>query len=73
MACTPFHLWLQVEHHLFPGISQYYYPEIAPIVKQTCKEFNIPFRYENTFAAALLEHFKYLKQMGDAGKAVHYD
>src|SRR5690606_25129221 len=33
----------QIEHHLFPSISQYCYPAIAPIVKQTCKEFNIPY------------------------------
>jgi hypothetical protein len=27
----------QIEHHLFPGISQYHYPDIAPIVKKTCE------------------------------------
>jgi fatty acid desaturase len=27
----------QIEHHLFPGISQYQYPAIAGIVKDTCK------------------------------------
>jgi fatty acid desaturase len=27
----------QIEHHLFPGISQYLYPGIAPIVKKTCE------------------------------------
>lgn len=46
---TPIHLSLpphrpQIEHHLFPGISQYYYPAIAPLVMQTCKEFNVPYR-----------------------------
>lgn len=35
---------LQIEHHLFPGISQYYYPAIAPLVVQTCKEYGIPYR-----------------------------
>lgn len=34
----------QIEHHLFPGISQYYLPEIAPIVKKTCQEYHIPYR-----------------------------
>jgi fatty acid desaturase len=27
----------QIEHHLFPGISQYHYPALAPIVMQACK------------------------------------
>jgi len=33
----------QIEHHLFPSISNHRLPEIAPIVKQCCKEFNIPY------------------------------
>jgi len=37
------HFHLQVVHHIFPGINQYYYPQIAPIVKQACKEFGVPF------------------------------
>jgi linoleoyl-CoA desaturase len=34
----------QIEHHLFPSMNSEYYPAIAPIVKQTAKEFNIPYR-----------------------------
>jgi fatty acid desaturase len=63
----------QVEHHLFPGVSQYHYPAIAPIVKQTCKEFGIPFRYEPTFWAAWLSHWRYLRDLGQQGKAAHWD
>jgi hypothetical protein len=36
---------VQIEHHLFPGVSQYHLPGISSIVKQTCKEFNLPYRY----------------------------
>jgi fatty acid desaturase len=35
----------QIEHHLFPSICNHYLIEIAPIVKQTCKEFNIPYNH----------------------------
>jgi len=31
------------EHHLFPTMSHSHYPSIAPIVKQTCKDFNYPY------------------------------
>lgn len=34
----------QIEHHLFPAISHTYLPYIAPIVQQTCKEYNVPYR-----------------------------
>ena len=33
----------QIEHHLFPTICHVHYPAIQPIVKQTCKEFDIPY------------------------------
>jgi fatty acid desaturase len=59
----------QIEHHLFPGISQYYYPDIAPIVKQTCKEFNIPYRYEPNFSSAFYAHLQHLYKLGKEGKS----
>lgn len=37
-------LAMQVVHHLFPSICHTHYPAIAPIVQQTCKEFNVPYR-----------------------------
>lgn len=33
----------QVEHHCFPGINSVHLPAIAPIVQQTCLEFDIPY------------------------------
>jgi len=63
----------QIEHHLFPSVSQYHYPALAPIVKQTCKEFNVPYRYEPTFSKALMAHFRHLWEMGQAGKQAHLD
>jgi linoleoyl-CoA desaturase len=33
----------QIEHHLFPGMSHIHLPRIAPIVRQTCEEFHIPY------------------------------
>eukprot|EP00192_Tetraselmis_astigmatica_P005897 CAMPEP_0117674960 /NCGR_PEP_ID=MMETSP0804-20121206/15338_1 /TAXON_ID=1074897 /ORGANISM="Tetraselmis astigmatica, Strain CCMP880" /LENGTH=451 /DNA_ID=CAMNT_0005483907 /DNA_START=372 /DNA_END=1727 /DNA_ORIENTATION=- len=54
----------QVVHHLFPGICHVHYPKIAPIVMQTCKEFNIPYVVYPTFLKALMAHFKQLKHVG---------
>ena len=63
----------QVEHHLFPGVSQYHYPAIAPMVRATCAEFGLPYIYKRNFAEAFAAHWTYLRDMGRAGKAVHLD
>lgn len=34
----------QIEHHLFPSMSHMHYKEIAPIVRDTCREFSIPYK-----------------------------
>jgi len=33
----------QIEHHLFPSLSNHKLKEISPIVRQCCKEFSIPY------------------------------
>jgi linoleoyl-CoA desaturase len=54
----------QVEHHIFPNISHIHYSKIAKIVKETAKEFNLPYHEYKTTRKALIAHFKHLKQMG---------
>jgi len=54
----------QVVHHLFPSISQTYYPEIAPIVVKTCKEFGVHYVVLPDFWSAISSHVGYLKKMG---------
>ena len=40
-------------HHLFPGICHTHYPAIAPIVMDTCKEFNVPYKVYPTVSSHL--------------------
>jgi len=54
----------QVVHHLFPSISQTYYPQIAPIVVQTCKEYGIKYTVLPNFFSAVWSHISYLREMG---------
>jgi len=54
----------QIEHHLFPKICHIHYPKIAAIVKQTAKEFNIPYLENKTFFKAIKSHFILLKKFG---------
>lgn len=54
----------QVEHHLFPNISHIHYNKIAEFVKQTAKECNLPYYEFKTTRAAIISHFKHLKELG---------
>ncbi|HKJ07332.1 MAG TPA: acyl-CoA desaturase [Flavobacteriaceae bacterium] len=54
----------QVEHHIFPHISHIHYGKIAQIVKETTKEFNLPYNEYGTMRKAIIEHFKHLKTLG---------
>jgi fatty acid desaturase len=57
----------QVTHHLYPGVSQYHYPAIAPIIKKTCAEFNVEYKCLPNFFSAFYAHIKHLKNMGMKG------
>ncbi len=54
----------QVEHHIFPNISHVHYNKIAKIVKQTAKEFNLPYNEYKSTRKAIISHFKHLKELG---------
>lgn len=61
----------QSVHHLFPSVSQYHYPAIAPIVRRVCDKYGVRYNYLPTFRQAFAAHVTYLKDMGAQGKEVH--
>jgi linoleoyl-CoA desaturase len=54
----------QIEHHLFPNICHVHYRKISKIVKETAKEYGLPYHQHKTFVSALASHFKLLYQLG---------
>jgi fatty acid desaturase/cytochrome b involved in lipid metabolism len=64
----------QIEHHLFPSISHANYPTIAPVVREVCQEYGLPYRDYATFYAAVVGMLQHLRSMGvrpeDGGAAV---
>ncbi len=54
----------QVVHHLFPNICHVHYRNLAPIVKETAREYNLPYYVQPNFASALKNHYVMLKQLG---------
>lgn len=59
---------MQIEHHLFPYICHIHYPEISKIVRETAKEFNVPYIENETFFEALKSHYSVLKRLGKEEK-----
>jgi linoleoyl-CoA desaturase len=55
----------QIEHHLFPNICHVHYDKLAKIVKETAKEFNLPYISQKTWFGALREHTIMLKNLGN--------
>lgn len=55
---------IHVAHHLFPTISQVHLPAIAGLVRQTAREFAMPYREYPTIVAALRSHLRLLRQLG---------
>lgn len=54
----------QIEHHLFPKICHVHYPKLAPIVKETAKEFGLTYLENKSFLMALRSHIASLKRFG---------
>ena len=54
----------QIEHHIFPYISHIHYSKIARIVKETAREFDLPYHEFKTFASAFKSHYNHLKALG---------
>ncbi|MCO5142582.1 MAG: fatty acid desaturase [Oligoflexia bacterium] len=50
-------------HHLFPRISHRHYHWITKIIREECKEFNIPY-HSTSFIGSFVSHFKYIKHLG---------
>ena len=54
----------QIEHHLFPTICHVHYPPISDIVKQTAKEYGVPYLENLTFREAIISHIATLRRFG---------
>lgn len=60
----------QVEHHLFPNICHVHYKKLAPIIKKTAQEFNLPYYSKKTFVGAVAAHAKLLYALGKPAPAI---
>ena len=49
----------QIEHHLFPSVSNIHLPEISIIVKKYCEDNNIPYVHKETLYDTFASFWKY--------------
>jgi linoleoyl-CoA desaturase len=61
----------QIEHHLFPNICHVHYPKVAEIVRNTVKEFDLPYHEYKKFMEAYRSHLRVLKSFGNPGLALN--
>ncbi|CCH02413.1 linoleoyl-CoA desaturase [Fibrella aestuarina BUZ 2] len=54
----------QIEHHLFPKVCHIHYPALTAIVRNTAREFNLPYLENRSFWTAIASHFRVLHTMG---------
>lgn len=54
----------QSVHHLFPSVSQYHYPALAPIVNRVGSKYGIKINYVASFSEAFNLHLQHLYTLG---------
>lgn len=59
----------QVEHHLFPQICHIHYPAISRVVEETCGEFGLRYRCNETILGAIRSHYRWLQRLGRSASA----
>jgi len=61
-----------VVHHLFPTICHIHYPKLTKILKETCKEFDMPYASNPSLPHAIWSHLKFLRIRSKEGKRPEY-
>lgn len=59
----------QIEHHLFSGICHVHYRNLSKIVKETAREFNVPYYSNGSFVNAIKQHYQIIKRLGQGQTA----
>ena len=61
----------QIEHHLFPSISNIHLPEISIIVRKYCEEHNIPYVNKETLYDTFYSFWKFVTYENDKYKKLY--
>lgn len=54
----------QIEHHLFPRISSWYYPMIRPALQKVCEKHNVKYTFYPTLRGNISSTVQYMNTVG---------
>ena len=55
---------LQIEHHLFPRLSSWYYPKIHSAVRQCCERHGVVYKYYPSLWSNTVSMLRYMREVG---------
>lgn len=62
---------LQIEHHLFPRLSSWYYPHIQESIRKCCERHSVKYTYYPTLIQNTISMLKYMREVGVAAVLAH--
>ncbi len=60
---------IHASHHLFPRVCHVHYPQLAEIIAETAKEFDLPYQRVENLQQAVGAHLKFLWILGHQDKS----
>ncbi|MDH3697331.1 MAG: acyl-CoA desaturase [Flavobacteriaceae bacterium] len=63
----------QIEHHLLPDVCHVHYRKLTHIVKETAKEFGMPYNVKRSFVTAIRDHVQMLQSLGKKPIEIHLE
>lgn len=64
---------MQIEHHLFPRMSSWYYPQIAPVVRAVCEKHGVKYTSYPSLLSNLKSTINYMRTTGGWKALAHHD
>lgn len=63
----------QIEHHLFPRLSSWYYPKIQEEIKLCCERHGVAYKYYPSLWSNTVSMLKYMRKVGVLAVIAHAD
>ncbi len=63
----------QIEHHVLPDVCHVHYKKLTHIVKETAKEFGMPYNVKRSFILAIRDHIEFLRSLGKKPIEAHLE
>lgn len=55
---------VQIEHHLFPGISEEFFRDLSPIVRKVCEKHGVKYKSTESYWDMIVAHWDWVLECG---------